>query len=87
MTPLVRASRVSGGFAQAGLELFPLLEEVPVEMAANAAGGVGEAVFFLQLESAAGEGADDGAAAFGAEVKGEELRAGHAMGSVMKAWS
>src|SRR4051794_13446716 len=61
-------------FAKAGLELFPLLQEVPVEVPLNVAGGIRESMLFVEGEPAVVERADDGATAFGAEVEGEIMR-------------
>src|SRR5207237_736846 len=60
-----------------GLELFPLREEVPVEVVVEAAVGVGEAVFFLEREAAAVEAAEEGPAALGAEVECQQVPRRH----------
>jgi hypothetical protein len=66
-----------GGFAQAVLELLPLRQEVPVEVAVHAADGVGEAVALLQREPPVAQRPEHGPAAFGAEVEGEKIVCRH----------
>ena len=68
---------VADRLPQPGLQLFPLGEEVPVEVAVHPAGGVGEAVALFELEPVGAEGPEHGAPALGAQVEGEEMLRRH----------
>lgn len=67
------AAEVGAGVGKAGFEFLPLGEEVPLEAAEHFAARVGESVGFGEGEFSGIEGGEDGAAAFGSEIKGEEM--------------
>ena len=69
-------------FAQAGLELFPLGEKVPVQMAVHPAGGIGKAMLFLKGEDAFGEMAHNGPSTLCSHIKREKIPGRHSEFSI-----
>jgi hypothetical protein len=64
---------VAGRLAQPRLQLLPLPQQVPVQVAAHPAGGVGEAVLLLEPELPVLQRPEQRPPALGAEVEGEEV--------------
>ena len=64
---------LAGEARQALLHFGEEAQRVPVEAVEDGDGAIGEAVQLFERQVLAVEVADDGAAAFGPEVKGEEF--------------
>src|SRR5207247_1984470 len=69
------------GFSESGFELFPLAEQIPMEGAIDAAVRIGETGLFFGCDVAGRAPAQNGTAAFGAEIKCEEIPVGHFVGT------
>jgi hypothetical protein len=65
------------GLAQAGLQLFPLAEQVPVEMSVELAVGVEEAVLFFERELLPAEPPQHRPTALGPQIKRQEILRRH----------